>query len=332
MDRHGVACLIIDPQRDFHGGGSLAVPGADEVRPPYYTTAEPCLLAQALARRTSTVALCANCCILLGQDAQRVRQLLDDHGSEIESITVTMDSHQRMHIAHGLFWTDAAGRHPEPFTTIDRADVETGKWRAVRTDHQSKALAYVQALEKQGKFKLCIWPEHCIIGSEGHNVTAPINEGLSTWAASRHASVEWVHKGQNIFTEMYSALKAEVEVAGDASTGLNKELVERLATHERVLVCGQAKSHCVNCTIRDLVDHWPKSELHRIWLLSDGMSSVPGFEDAGEKFIDDMRAAGLTIVPTAQAFETRLSDPTPLQELTIAQNQTAGSQKQVSAL
>ena len=31
MMRHGVACLIIDPQRDFHTGGSLAVPGADEV-------------------------------------------------------------------------------------------------------------------------------------------------------------------------------------------------------------------------------------------------------------------------------------------------------------
>eukprot|EP01043_Picozoa_sp_COSAG02_P056921 COSAG02_NODE_6827_length_3340_cov_3.187905_4_plen_264_part_00 len=263
-----------------------------------------------------------------------MRQLLDDHGSEIESVTVTMDSHQRMHIAHGLFWTDASGRHPEPFTIIERADVETGKWRAVRADQQAKALAYVLALEKQGKFKLCIWPEHCIIGSEGHNVTAPINEGLSAWAASRHASVEWVHKGQNIFTEMYSALKAEVEIAGDASTGLNKELVERLATHERVLVCGQAKSHCVNCTIRDLIEHWPKSELHRIWLLSDGMSSVPGFEDVGEKFIDDMRAAGLTIVPTAQAFETRPSEPqtTALHEVPVAQNQTAGSQTRVSVL
>lgn len=27
----GVAVLIIDPQNSFHGGGSLAVPGADEV-------------------------------------------------------------------------------------------------------------------------------------------------------------------------------------------------------------------------------------------------------------------------------------------------------------
>jgi hypothetical protein len=30
-DRRGVACLIIDPQNEFHSGGSLAVPGADAV-------------------------------------------------------------------------------------------------------------------------------------------------------------------------------------------------------------------------------------------------------------------------------------------------------------
>ena len=30
--RSGVAVLIIDPQNSFHDGGSLAVPGADEVR------------------------------------------------------------------------------------------------------------------------------------------------------------------------------------------------------------------------------------------------------------------------------------------------------------
>lgn len=234
-----------------------------------------------------------------------------------------------MHIAHGLFWIDSAGRHPEAFTIIERSDVETGKWRAVREDYQAKALAYVQELEKQGKFKLCIWPEHCILGSEGHNVTAPINEGLKAWAESRHATVDWVHKGQNIFTEMYSALKAEVEIAGDPGTSLNVELVERLATHERVLVCGQAKSHCVSCTVRDLVDQWPKTELHRIWLLSDGMSSVPGFEGAGEKFIDDMRLAGLTIVPTAQAFGALLPcepQTTALQQVGSAQNQAAGSE------
>jgi hypothetical protein len=43
----------------------------------------------------------------------------------------------------------------------------------------------------------------------------------------------------------------------------------------QLLVCGQALSHCVNMTVRDIVDHWKQSghhkdELHRIYILEDG--------------------------------------------------------------
>jgi len=34
MARTGVACLIIDPQNSFHAGGTLAVPGSDDVSRP----------------------------------------------------------------------------------------------------------------------------------------------------------------------------------------------------------------------------------------------------------------------------------------------------------
>ena len=104
---------------------------------------------------------------------------------------------------------------------------------------------------------------------------------------------------------MYSALKAEVIVETDPDTSLNRGLIERLSRYERILVCGQAKSHCVNFTVRDLVDNldWPKTELHRIWLLEDAMSSVTTFEQAGEQFIADMKMAGLTVTTTDKAFD-----------------------------
>jgi hypothetical protein len=63
---------------------------------------------------------------------------------------------------------------------------------------------------------------------------------------------------------MYSALKAEVEIAGDPGTLLNSSMIAKLGSKERVLVCGQAQSHCVNFTVRDLVANWPKEDLHRI--------------------------------------------------------------------
>ena len=263
--RAGTAVLCIDPQQDFHPGGSLAIETA-------------------------------------AADAERVGQLLRDHAVAIEAVHVTLDSHQRMHIAHALFWQDAEGAAPAPFTLISRADVESGRWAPARPEHREQALRYVKALETSGRFQLCVWPEHCVIGSPGHNVTQPVLDGLRAWTESRREAVDYVLKGQNCFTEMYSALRAEVEVEGDEATGLNRELIEKLSTRERVLVCGQAQSHCVNFTVRDLVEHWPESERHRIWLLEDAMSSVPGFEAEGDAFIADMKAAGLTVVPAAEAF------------------------------
>lgn len=64
---------------------------------------------------------------------------------------------------------------------------------------------------------------------------------------------------------------------------------------ERLLVCGQALSHCVNFTVRDIVEHWPPGETSKITILRDCASSVPGFEEAGKLFLDDMERAGVNV-------------------------------------
>ena len=67
---------------------------------------------------------------------------------------------------------------------------------------------------------------------------------------------------------------------------------------EKLIMCGQALSHCVNYTVRDIVDHWPKGEMNKLTVLEDASSSVPGFEAAGEQFLKDMKEAGLIIETT----------------------------------
>lgn len=69
----------------------------------------------------------------------------------------------------------------------------------------------------------------------------------------------------------------------------------QLKQSDRLIVCGQAMSHCVNYTLRDIVQHWPKDERNKITLLKDCASSVPGFEDASERFIEDMLEAGVAV-------------------------------------
>ena len=99
---------------------------------------------------------------------------------------------------------------------------------------------------------------------------------------------------------MYSALKAEVPVKDDPATSLNLQLIETLASHSQVIVCGEAKSHCVNFTTRDLLSAWPKGRpTADIVVLEDATSPVPGCEAQADKFFDDMRAAGVTLVKAA---------------------------------
>jgi nicotinamidase-related amidase len=269
MAESGVTLLVIDPQNDFHPGGTLAIPTADE-------------------------------------DAARIASFIRKHASAIDQIVITLDSHQRIHIAHGIFWVNDAGEHPAPFTLITSDDVARGRWRAVDASKQRAAEEYARALEDAGRFTICVWPEHCIIGSPGHNVRPAILDAANEWAESRMKEVTFVWKGQNCMTEMYSALRAEVPVLSDERTLLNTGLLRTLNASSRVLVCGQALSHCVNFTVRDLAERY-EHDLASICILRDGTSAVPGFEEVGETFLEDMKSKGMRIV-TTDSCETRNTD------------------------
>jgi len=113
--------------------------------------------------------------------------------------------------------------------------------------------------------------------------------------------VLFVWKGLNCMTEMYSALRAEVPAPCDERTLLNAGLLRTLKESSEILVCGQALSHCVNFTVRDLADTYQMGDVDRlgtISILSDCTSSVPGFEEAGTAFLADMKRKGLRIVTT----------------------------------
>mmetsp|Transcript_33959 Transcript_33959/g.64628 ORF Transcript_33959/g.64628 Transcript_33959/m.64628 type:complete len:302 (+) Transcript_33959:125-1030(+) len=296
--------LLIDVQKDFHPGGSLAIPTADA-------------------------------------DALRTATFITNNTPSISRIVVTLDSHQKLDIAHPCFWTDGTdGKHPDPFTLISTEDVKSGKWiprkdlkhppnspfvdsailgqggevpenlhhhsnedgsTTTKLDIVAYCIEYTRRLESKGRFQLCIWPEHCIIGSEGHTVVDVIMDAIRDWSDETGGNVEWVLKGQNNLTESYSALSAEVPISED--TSFNYDLLDSLKKDtNKLVICGQALSHCVNYTVRDIVEHWPKHEIGKLTVLSDCASSVPGFEEAGEKFVSDMKEVGVN-VETSEMFQ-----------------------------
>ena len=117
-----------------------------------------------------------------------------------------------------------------------------------------RALAYVRALEAGRRYQLCIWPPHCLIGGPGHAVAPELFSALCDWEQTRLRPVYYVRKGDNIHTEHYSAIQAEVPDPADPHTQRNTALIDALRRADRLLVAGEAGSHCVAATVRDLAD------------------------------------------------------------------------------
>jgi nicotinamidase-related amidase len=260
--------FIIDPQIDFcDSQGALFVPGADD-------------------------------------DMLRLAAMIRHNRSRIEDIHVTLDSHHFVHVAHPVFWIDSHGRHPQPFSVIQRSDVKEGRWRSYNPGFQARAYAYVQSIEDSGRYVLTIWPPHCLIGSRGHAIVPQLFEAMLEWESEFNV-VNIVTKGSNMFTEHYSAVRADVIDPDDPSTMLNTRLIDTLRRCDadtRILIAGEALSHCVANTIRDVANEFSEAEVKKFVILEDASSSVPGFEALGQKFLADMIAKGVQIATTKSFF------------------------------
>ena len=251
-----VQLLVIDPQIDFcDPGGALFVPGADG-------------------------------------DMVRLAQMVERLAPRLDQIHITLDSHHLVDIAHPIFWQDERGNSPAPFTIISAEEVETGRWKAAQPQARGRAAAYVQALARHGRYPLCIWPPHCLLGSRGHDVQPVLFEALQSWE-QRYAVVDYVQKGSNIYTEHYSAIQADVPDPSDPSTQVNTVLVESLKQADILAVAGEAGSHCVANTVRDLAQFGGDLLVSKIVLLRDAVSPVGGFEAFEDSFVSEMTARGM---------------------------------------
>jgi len=261
--------LAIDCQRDFClPNRKLSVPGADD-------------------------------------DMDRAAQFITNNLKRIDDISCTLDSHYLMHIAHPMMWTNSSGQHPAPFTLITADDYKNGVWRMSvplrASDGTSWAKYYLDQLEKNSRYVLCIWPPHCIIGSEGHAFHPDFEKAINEWQTTRIAVINAFTKGSDIRTEHYSAVKADVEIPDSPGTQLNMHLISLLQDPDThwIGIVGEALSHCVANTVRDIASNFGDDNIKKLVLFRDCCSSVPGFEAQGEAFISEMTAKGMQITTTA---------------------------------
>lgn len=237
-------------------------------------------------------------------DMNRLAAMIDRIGDKLEDIHVTLDTHHQFDVAHPMYWKNSSGQNPAPFTVITAKDVADGVWTPTVPSLYQRSVDYVRSLETNKRYPLMIWPPHCLIGTPGHNVYAPLLEQLLKWEVDNRAMVDYITKGSNPYTEHYSAIKADVPDPADVTTKVNIGFIETLENADLILIAGEASSHCVANTLRDVVNEFSNKECaKKIMLLTDAMSPVYQCEQLQNDFFAEMKSYGVQFGTTTDILK-----------------------------
>ncbi len=297
-DPRNVHLLLIDAQRDFcFPEGSLYVAG-----------------------RSGRGAL---------DDNRRTAEFIYRNLGALTNITATLDTHFAFQIFFASFWLGKDGEPLAAHREVTTEDIDRGEarpdpaiagwlcdgdypWLLKQVRH------YCAELEKSGKYRLYLWPPHCILGSEGHALAGVVHEARMFHSFVRGAQ-SWVEvKGGNPLTENYSVLRPEVLVRHDGQplAKRNDALLEKLLGADALVIAGQAASHCVKSSIDDLLEAIvlrDKALARKVYVLEDCMSAVT-VPDGKGGFLADFtpyatealaryREAGMHVVRSSDSME-----------------------------
>ncbi|HLU25961.1 MAG TPA: hypothetical protein VKZ58_09700 [Longimicrobiales bacterium] len=259
------------------------------------------------------------------EDNDRIARFIYRNLRAITHITCTLDTHHPYQIFSPAFWLDENGNPPAPHREVTAEDIKSGRMRP------NPALAgwlgpgdydwlvrevthYCEQLEASGKYRLYLWPPHCILGSAGHALVGVVHEARMFHSYARLSRADVQVKGTAPLTEYYSVLAPEVLVGHDGRplAERNVEFVEVLLQSDAVVIAGQAASHCVRNTIEDLLGQIDPKLVNKVYILRDCMSSVavpdperPGeflfdFTPQAEEMLEHFAAAGMHVVESTR--------------------------------
>ncbi|MBK8216759.1 MAG: nicotinamidase [Myxococcales bacterium] len=249
------------------------------------------------------------------EDTRRILAFLYGNMDRITGLHFSLDTHRIFQIFHPSWWLREDGTHPEPFSVVTYDDVRSGALRPVA--HPAESLEYTKRLAAQGKYVLTIWPYHTLLGGLSHALVPALMEAAIFHAVARQQQTHFETKGTHALTENYSVLSPEVLELGGRPVGtFNAAFFKMLMEYDRVYVFGQAKSHCVLSTLRDMQAHLERTDpelVDKIYVLEDAMSPVPApsmsplppeldFPRVAERAFAELERAGMHIVTTKDAI------------------------------
>ncbi len=265
-------------------------------------------------------------------DNDRIARFLYQNLGTVTDVTCTMDTHFPYQIFFPAFWQDKDDRALGPHREVTTDDIRKGEvkpnpsvaWWLCNGNYswlRKQVEFYCAALEKAGKYRLYLWPPHCILGGDGHALAGVVQEARMFHAFVR-GSKDWMEvKGGNTLTENYSVLAPEVLMRHDGQplAQRNTQFIKTLLDADVVIVAGQAASHCVKSSIDDLLAEIKAKDealARKVYILEDCMSSVavpdaahPGtfvfdFTPQADAAIRRFAAEGMHVVRSTDPIES----------------------------
>jgi len=258
------------------------------------------------------------------EDNTRLTEFIYHNLANITHITATMDTHKTMQVFHAIFFVDKDGNHPAPYTDIHIGDLRENNWTfnpalapqfGIAPEYgQQMMLHYAEALEKKGKYALTVWPYHAMLGGIGHALVSSVEEALFFHSIARTTQYDIEIKGDKPFTENYSVVGPEVLTGpmGETLGTHNTKFIQQLQQVDKLIIAGQAKSHCVAWTVQDLLNDINTIDpalAKKVYLLEDCSSPVvvPGVvdhTDAANEAYERFAQAGMNIIQSTQSIAT----------------------------
>lgn len=309
-DTHKVALVIVDGQKDFClPQGALYVGG-----------------------RSGHGAV---------DDSRRTAEFIYRNLDVLSTVAVTIDSHLPWQIFFPSFWLDSDGQALPPYAMVeaDAADhfrftLDGQAYADCRPnptaaqfiggnldDLRRQCGHYCRELQRTGHYRLIIWPYHCLIGSEGWNLVGVLQEARLFHSFARHAHSPAEIKGTHPLSENYSVFAPEVMTRFDGSPLFehNEHFLELVLSHDRVIVVGQAASHCVKSTLDDLLQEIQERDpglAHKVAVGVDMTSAVAvpdgqggflaDFTPQAEAAFERYAAAGMRLIRSTDDLRTVL--------------------------
>ncbi|WP_284645120.1 hypothetical protein [Paenibacillus silviterrae] len=202
-------------------------------------------------------------------DMARLAAFIAKHRHTITRIGYSLDTHQPISIFFPCWWRNGSGEHPAPFTLITKEEVQEGLWMPIYDREQSMA-----CLHHLGA--VMIWTYHCLQGSAGAALEGTIQQAVTEHALATQTNPYVLTKGLDRVSEMYGIVHPEHNPHGLT----HRELLDEIALYDRTIIAGEAASHCVLTSVRQICEGLADLELtKRITVLTDCMSPIAGFEE-----------------------------------------------------